>query len=262
MYLSIILNISILNIMDKYIIGMVSGMTATICVQPFDLIKVNIQLNPTQSKYTTINNIFNNGPNKLGNFYKGINVALLRQSIYGTIRLGMFQDLKDNYKVNPLIAATVGASIATIVNNPIDYWLVNRQTYRNFNIATHIKQNGFKQVITTGLSYNLLRAISINTGFGLKPYIEQLYKRYIFDSKLISKSSSIVTSCVLSTIIAIPFDVMRTLSQKNIPFTLKELTITKIYASYPAFAMRVVPHSIIAMSCLEVYTELYKKINL
>jgi hypothetical protein len=117
--------------------SLISTAIATTVVQPFDIIKVNIQLNPDKPKMTIVQDILYARHTKstlsgsaivehkanLFRFYKGIDVALLRQSVYGTIRLGMFQDLKDNYKIHPMLAATVAASTATLVNNPIDYWL-------------------------------------------------------------------------------------------------------------------------------------------
>ncbi len=95
----------------KYLIGMISGMTATVVVQPFDIIKVYMQLNPQVARKQVVREIYNRAPRGLLNFYSGLSIALLRQSVYGTLRLGMFQDLKDNYKWHPMLAAT-GAAVS------------------------------------------------------------------------------------------------------------------------------------------------------
>lgn len=246
---------------EKYFIGMISGMTATICVQPIDYIKVYIQLHPTQSRFATLNNIYQSIINKnIWIIYSGLPIALFRQSIYGTIRLGMYQDLKDTYQINSLLAATISATVATIINNPIDYWLVNRQTNHNFSIIHHLKKDGFLSLFTTGLKFNILRAITINTGFGMMPHIKNKINESIsFNNQYISKVIAIVLSSILSTYISLPFDVMRTLSHKNIPINSSNLTFSILYKSYPAFAFRIIPHSMISMSCLEIYTELYNQ---
>lgn len=238
--------------MDKYIIGALSGMTATIIVQPIDLIKVNKQINPEKSFFSIITNIYKLNNYSFLNFYRGIDIALIRQSIYGTIRLGMFQDLKDNYKFNPLTASIISSSCATIANNPIDYWLINKQTNKNFSIKHDIKQNGFYKILFTGITYNFGRAISINLGFGIRPFIEE---------KINNKTFAIISSSFLSTIFALPFDILRTLSQKNIPFNYNYFNIKQIIISYPIFASRILPHTIISMYCIDFYSSLIKKLN-
>lgn len=265
-------------------IGTLSGMTATVAVQPLDIVKVHIQLNMSKPKVMIVRNIYNGLMNESGaskpglrNFYKGLDVALVRQSVYGTIRLGMFQDLKDNYKFNPMVAATVAASSATIANNPIDYVLVQKQTNAKYSlIKDFMASGGPNRVLFSGLKYNLLRAISINTGFGMKPYIEHRYvqtlpklfsgnpnmvvtrkdeEKYLYMGKFLA----IGTSSILSTMIALPFDTMRTLSQKQVPLKAEYFTPARMVSTYPTFAARVIPHSFIAMSCLDIYNGMYKK---
>ena len=132
--------------MDSYIIGCLSGLTATSLVQPIDYIKVNSQLNPNINKLSLFKNIYNN--NGFTEFYRGINIALIRQCVYGTIRLGLFQDLKDNYKVNPISAAVIAASVGKIINNPIDYLLIKKQTENNFSIKNIIKNEKINTILS------------------------------------------------------------------------------------------------------------------
>jgi solute carrier family 25 oxoglutarate transporter 11 len=253
--------------MDKYMIGCMSGMTATLCVQPIDYVKVSCQLNPHISKFELTKKLYN--INGIRSFYKGINIALLRQSVYGTIRLGMYQDLKDNYKVNPITSAVIAAIIGTIINNPIDYLLVKKQTEQNFSIINTIKNEKLNILLFTGLKYNLLRAISINIGFGSKTVYEEYLKNY--SNSNIVKPISILSAGITSAIISMPFDVMRTYSQKNISFkndlifcenNKKSFYISalkKLYHSFPVYFMRITPHSIISLTCIDLYNFIYNK---
>jgi solute carrier family 25 oxoglutarate transporter 11 len=266
--------------MDSYIIGCLSGLTATSLVQPIDYIKVNSQLNPNVNKLSLLKNIYNN--HGFLEFYRGINIALIRQCVYGTLRLGLFQDLKDNYKVNPISAAVIAASVGTIINNPIDYLLIKKQTENNFSIKNIIKNEKINTILFSGLKYNLLRAISINIGFGCKTIYENKLKNH-FNNNLFIKSGSIITAGITSAVISMPFDVMRTYSQKNMPiinnliifnnvnkkinsvFSIKNINLIasfkSIYNTFPIYFMRITPHSIISLACLDFYTSIFNKLK-
>jgi len=266
--------------MDSYIIGCLSGLTATTLVQPIDYIKVQSQLNPNVNKLNLFKNIYK--IHGFREFYRGINIALMRQCVYGTIRLGLFKDLKDNHKVNPISAAVIAASVGTIVNNPIDYLLVKKQTENNFSIKNIIKNEKINTILFTGLKYNLLRAVSINIGFGCKTIYENMLKNH-FNNNLLIKSGSILTASITSAIISMPFDVMRTYSQKNIPIInnliifnnvnkkvnlvsiIKNVNLVSsfknIYNTFPIYFMRITPHSIISLACLDIYTSIFNKLK-
>ena len=236
--------------MEKYIIGCVSGMSATLFIQPIDQIKVQIQLNPLKKRIDTIKSIYQQ---KI--FYKGISIALLRQSVYGTLRLGLFQDLKDNYKINPLIASTTAATVATIINNPIDYWLVNKQTNTSYSLSKDISIKGYKYILFNGLKYNLLRAISINIGFGIKPYIYNQFQEKNYFNLFLSNG----LSSFISSLCGLPFDILRTYSYKSIS-TKNIINFKILWISYPVFAGRIIPHSFLSLTFLDLYSNLYYSI--
>jgi solute carrier family 25 oxoglutarate transporter 11 len=255
--------------MDVYLIGCLSGITATTCVQPIDYIKVTSQLNPNINKFVLCKNTYKNYG--ICEFYRGINIAIIRQCVYGTIRLGLYQDLKDNYKVNPIGAAVISATIGTLINNPIDYLLIKKQTENNFSIIDIIKKEKINTILFTGIKFNLLRAITINIGFGCKPIYENILKKH-FNNNLFIKSTSIITAGITSAVISMPFDIMRTYSQKNIPIINNLIIVNNkkinyftsfknIYKSFPIYFMRITPHSIISLTCLDLYTSIYNKLN-
>jgi solute carrier family 25 oxoglutarate transporter 11 len=266
--------------MDSYIIGCLSGLTATTLVQPIDYIKVQSQLNPNVKKLNLFKNIYKT--HGFREFYRGINIALMRQCVYGTVRLGLFKDLKDNHKVNPVNAAVIAAVVGTLINNPIDYFLVKKQTENNFSIKNIIKNEKINTILFTGLKYNLLRAVSINIGFGCKSIYEDKLKNH-YNNNLLIKSGSILSASITSAIISMPFDVMRTYSQKNIPIinnliifnnvnkkinlisNIKNVDLVasfkNIYNTFPIYFMRITPHSIISLACLDFYTSIFDKLK-
>lgn len=93
-------------------IGMVSGCTATMIIQPIDMIKVRLQLKNEEigilrSQGKAVQDV------KLGFFsmaktisnesgffglYKGLSSALMRQVFYATTRLGLYKIFTENHK--------------------------------------------------------------------------------------------------------------------------------------------------------------------
>ena len=71
-----------------------------------------------------------------------------------------------------------------------------------------------------------------------------------------------------------PFDVMRTYSQKNIPIINNLIILNNvnkkinflasfknIYNTFPIYFMRITPHSIISLACLDFYTSIFNKLK-
>lgn len=88
----------------NFLIGGLSGMLATSCIQPMDMIKVRIQLKSEAkagnlSPFSIAKDIYRNEGGLKG-FYRGIDSALLRQAVYATLRLGIYFNLTDHIKNN------------------------------------------------------------------------------------------------------------------------------------------------------------------
>lgn len=78
-----------------FINGGVSGMIATTCIQPIDMVKVRLQLagegistGPKPSALAIGRDIIAKG--KILDLYTGLSAGLLRQGVYTTARLGLF----------------------------------------------------------------------------------------------------------------------------------------------------------------------------
>ena len=69
--------------------GGMSGMAATICIQPIDMVKVRLQTGETGGPVgVAMRMIKQDGP---GALYKGLSAGLLRQATYTTARLGIYK---------------------------------------------------------------------------------------------------------------------------------------------------------------------------
>lgn len=91
-----------MNQIKPFLFGGLSGICATCTIQPIDTIKVRIQIVSEEKALKTDVN----GPKRstspfkvagevwkqsgLLGFYRGLDAAILRQILYGTIRLGLF----------------------------------------------------------------------------------------------------------------------------------------------------------------------------
>lgn len=123
----------------NFLVGTMSTMTATSCIQPMDMIKVRIQLASEGGGNTgfvsTTKTIMSEGG--VGAFYRGIDSALLRQAVYGTARLGIYFNLSESMRqknnganlstVQKATCAMVAGALGSFIGNPCDLALVRMQ---------------------------------------------------------------------------------------------------------------------------------------
>ena len=104
------------------VIGGIACCTGEILTMPFDTIKVRIQVYQHKSMFRLIWEIIRN--EGLGAFYQGLSAALLRQIIYGSLRLGSFsyltRDKPDITFVQRLGYAFFTGAISISISNPTD----------------------------------------------------------------------------------------------------------------------------------------------
>jgi len=86
-----------------FVIGGSSGMFATVCIQPVDMVKVRLQLvgeglkaGPRPTPFSVTKDIISQG--RVIDLYQGLSAGLLRQIVYGTSRLGQFFTFEDMLK--------------------------------------------------------------------------------------------------------------------------------------------------------------------
>src|SRR6187402_492033 len=94
-----------------FIIGGSSGMVATTCIQPIDMVKVRLQLagegtkgGPRASPISVAREIIAQGG--ILNLYSGLSAGYLRQIVYGTARLGLFGTFIDLFEKRAAVKGT------------------------------------------------------------------------------------------------------------------------------------------------------------
>lgn len=173
-------------------------MMATCVIQPIDMVKVRIQLKSEQvgrggkiSPFGVISEMLANGRG-IGQFYKGLDSALIRQITYTTTRMGIYKSLMSHHEhtsqgkvtlgYKMLFSATAGF-IGSLVGNPADLILIrlqadqtlpeeSRRNYKNFGDAFKriIKEEGVMN-LWKGSTPTVVRAVVLNLGM-LAPFDE------------------------------------------------------------------------------------------
>lgn len=167
-----------------------SGMVATICIQPIDTVKVRMQLIDQAAVRTSPWRVAKGMVTDGGfvNLYQGLSAGLVRQLVYGTMRLGLFttfeQQLEKRAKRNETtvsfyhraLAASSAGAMAAFCGNPTEVALIRmqadgiqpvdqRQNYSSaFNALRRITQTEGILALWKGSRPTIIRAISTNFG--------------------------------------------------------------------------------------------------
>jgi solute carrier family 25 oxoglutarate transporter 11 len=133
--------------------GGLSGMFATTCIQPIDMVKVRIQV---QEGANINRNPFSIGAQMIRNegllsMYKGLSAGLLRQATYTTARMGLFNKFSEmikDEKGQTTFAKRAGAGLAagglgSVIGNPCDLALIRMQADATLPAA---QRRGYKNV--------------------------------------------------------------------------------------------------------------------
>lgn len=239
----------------------------------------------------------NEGPR---GFYQGLSAAFMREAVYGTARLGIFDTLSSALKKRQGVEAiplwqkalcgmTAGA-LGGIMGNPFDIALVRMQAdgvappelkrgYHNafqavFKIA---KEEGVFCLWRGGVPV-IWRAVGMNTGL-LASYDqakEFLMKRYPNKPVLCSFGASALSGFICS-FTALPFDLIkvRIMNMRVDPITgkfpykgfidcmckiYKKEGLLRFWKGYWAFYSRSAPHGMITLMTKEFFTGCYNRI--
>ncbi|KAK8808494.1 hypothetical protein WA158_008395 [Blastocystis sp. Blastoise] len=277
------------QIFKPHLCGGTAAVFATMCVFPLDVIKTQIQVaKPVDGKAPGFAQCAKNIKSQSGykGFYKGASAAIMRQVIYGTARLGLYDMFCDNIKSrNGTSTISFGAktgagmlsgAIAAVIGNPCDLSLVRMQAdaalpvaerrgYSNIftALARIVKEEGFATLWRGSLPI-VLRGIAMNTGMmvsydSCREYLGAKFGYNIWTTFLSSCFSGLV--CSFTTM---PFELLkvRIMNMKPDPVT-KELPYkgvvdctTKIFKNegflkfwkgYWVFWSRSAPHALIVL---------------
>jgi solute carrier family 25 oxoglutarate transporter 11 len=150
-------NLAAWNVVEPFVFGGLSGMFATLVIQPMDMVKVRIQLVDNkiipQANAPGAPGATNTGGNKpkvstsplsiartivrdegFGGLYKGLSAALLRQATYTTARLGIFRSISNKLESRgkttfweKAFAGLAAGGLGSIVGTPADLALIRMQ---------------------------------------------------------------------------------------------------------------------------------------
>eukprot|EP00274_Cyanoptyche_gloeocystis_P004106 CAMPEP_0196654956 /NCGR_PEP_ID=MMETSP1086-20130531/4711_1 /TAXON_ID=77921 /ORGANISM="Cyanoptyche gloeocystis , Strain SAG4.97" /LENGTH=321 /DNA_ID=CAMNT_0041987013 /DNA_START=90 /DNA_END=1055 /DNA_ORIENTATION=+ len=229
---------------QPFVIGGSAGMTATVFIQPVDMIKVRMQLhgegvmNSRPSVIRIASEIVTH--EGVGAFYHGLSAALLRQATYTTARFGMHRKMTEylehrhkGQRVPLLEKMALGASaggLASIVGSPADLALLRMQAdftlpveqRRNytgaFNALFRIVKEEGALALWRGCAPTVVRAMSLNMGLfaGNEQGKEYFGKKYGHGFWTMQFPASAIGG-FLASAMALPFDFVKTRIQKQKP---------------------------------------------
>ncbi|KAI4487978.1 hypothetical protein M0802_011637 [Mischocyttarus mexicanus] len=214
----------------KFAIGGLSGMSATVFVQPLDLIKNRMQLSGKKtSTFTVVSNIIKNE----GFFalYNGLSAGLLRQATYTTTRLGIYnwlfekasKDGQPKFVVKAALGVIAGG-FGAFVGTPAEITLIRmtadgrlpfdqRRNYKNVFDALFriIKEEGLL-TLWRGAIPTIGRAMVVNAA-QLASYSQakqMLLDTGYFRENITLHFASSMVSGIITTITSMPVDIAKT----------------------------------------------------
>lgn len=229
-----------------FVNGGLSGMIATTCIQPIDMVKVRLQLagegirtGPRPSALGITRDIIAQG--KVLDLYTGLSAGLLRQAVYTTARLGFFDTFqtlltkraeKNGTKIGFAERGAAGLAaggLAAMIGNPADLALIrmqsdglkpmaNRANYTS--VVDALRRIAATEGITSlwaGAYPTIIRAMALN--FGQLTFFAESKAQLKSNFPTLSDSSRTFGASAIAGFFAsffsLPFDFIKTRLQKQ-----------------------------------------------
>lgn len=262
-------------------------MAATCVVQPIDMVKVQIQIageqGTTTNPFAVLKRCLSEGGVK--GLYTGLDSAIMRQAVYATARLGMYDSFSQMVKQRndgafpthwKIACSFAAGGLAAVIGNPFDLALVRfqadstlpvdqRRNYKNvFDALSRIvSEEGFFS-LWAGVGPTVARAISLNVAMlTTNDEAKQIFLKMwgpCFKTTFAAASLSGVAVAIGS----LPFDNMKTKMQKQkvdpktgeLPYrsvmecmrkTAAKEGITGLWTGLPTYYFRVAPHAMVVL---------------
>ncbi|KAG5750036.1 hypothetical protein H9Q69_003461 [Fusarium xylarioides] len=228
-----------------FINGGISGMVATTVIQPVDMVKVRIQLagegtasGPKPSPLAVTRQIIASG--KFLDLYTGLSAGLLRQAVYTTARLGMFDTLMGNLSARAkadgrsvgfserATAGLTAGGIAAMIGNPADLALIRmqsdglkplaeRKNYKSvIDALTSIAKSEGVGALWAGAAPTVARAMALN--FGQLAFFSEAKVQLKNNTDLSARTQTLTASAIagfFASFFSLPFDFVKTRLQKQ-----------------------------------------------
>ncbi|UPK92192.1 hypothetical protein LCI18_003127 [Fusarium solani-melongenae] len=233
---------SIFNTCAPFAVGCCSGMVATVFIQPIDTVKVRMQLtdqsNVRASPWTVARSVV--ARDGLLNLYQGLSAGLLRQLVYGTLRLGLFTTFEEHLARRAhgqnrtlgfgerAFAGLSAGALAALAGTPTEVALIRMQAdsmrpvaqrgnYSSaFNAIWRIANEGGPLSLWKGAAPTIIRAMSTN--FGQLAFFSES-KHQISKYSSMSRQERTALAAVIAgfagAFISLPFDFVKTRLQNQ-----------------------------------------------
>jgi len=224
-----------------FVTGSISGMMATCCIQPMDMIKVRIQLGAAEGGATSPFKIASQMIKNEGfmAMYTGLGAGLTRQVVYTGARLGLFDIFTEASKdkkyenvpgfAKKSVCALGAGGIAAVMGCPADLALVRMQSdsmlpadqRRNYRGVLHALRSILVTEGPTGLFKGALptatRAMALNFGMlAFNAQAKELLKDAGADAN-VQLFGGCAIAGFFASFFSLPFDFVKTQIQKMKP---------------------------------------------
>jgi hypothetical protein len=228
-----------------FVNGGLSGMVATTVIQPIDMIKVRIQLagegtagGPKPTAIGVTRQLLASG--KFMDLYTGLSAGLLRQAIYTTARLGIFDTFMKSLNAKAKEQGTAvgfkeragaglaAGGLAAFIGNPCDLALIRMQSdglkpaaeranYKNVvDALARITKNEGITALWAGCFPTVVRAMALN--FGQLAFFSEAKAQLKERTNWSVKTQTLAASGVagfFASFFSLPFDFVKTRLQKQ-----------------------------------------------
>lgn len=227
-----------------FVNGGLAGMVATTVIQPVDMIKVRLQLagegvktGPKPTPISVTRELLASG--RAMDLYTGLSAGLLRQAVYTTARLGLFDTFMNTLKARTeatggvigfkerAAAGLTAGGLAAMLSNPADLTLIRMQSD---GLKPAAERANYKSVVDalsritkaegvgalwSGAYPTVVRAMALN--FGQLAFFSEA-KSQLKDTSLSPRAQTLTASAVagfFASFFSLPFDFVKTRLQKQ-----------------------------------------------
>jgi solute carrier family 25 (mitochondrial oxoglutarate transporter), member 11 len=275
-----------------FVNGGLAGMFATACIQPIDMIKVRIQLAGEGSRsgvrpsaIRVAKDIVAAG--KFLDLYSGLSAGLLRQAVYTTARMGIFDTFQTALSsrakesgrqisfAERSAAGLMAGGLAAIIGTPADVALIRMQSdglrpvaeranYTSvINALSRITANEGIFSLWAGTAPTVARAMALN--FGQLAFFSEAKSRFK-DTSLPDWGKTFAASGIagfFASFFSLPFDFVKTRLQRQtkladgtLPYkssidcalkVARQEGLLRFYRGFGTYYVRIAPHAMITL---------------
>lgn len=291
-------HIRVFDSIRPFVFGGFAGICATSVIQPMDTIKVRIQCTGVGQKgvktglWTTGAGIIKS--EGVGALYAGYSAAVLRQAVYGTARLGLYQTFVNHLQHDsdsPLPfyqkvgCGLLSGAMGSTIGNPCDLALVRmqadgqlpveqRRNYSNvFQALSRISKEEGILALWRGSRPTVCRAMAINVGMLSTHSQAKDMLLPVFGDGAVTRFSSSFIAGITAACVTLPFDLIKTRIQQmqpdangNFPYkgivhcgskVVTEEGFFALWKGLGTFCVRVAPHAVITLMVMDNLNEKY-----